>query len=251
MSAGSMTATPESVWAAFKETDRQLKKSSADFHRRLKENERLLMEQRAETEKIRAETERLRAETEKLRAESDRQWKESCAKTDRQWKESCAETDRQWRESCAEYNRRMKRFDETVGSLTNNIGAFAEEYFFNSFDKGEQTFFGETFDKIRKNVRGFNEQIEDEYDIVLINGKSIGIVEVKFKAHKNDIPDVIKKAETFRAIYPTFAHHQIYLGLATMSFYPDLEQECINQGIAVIKQVGDTVVINDGHLKVY
>jgi len=36
-----------------------------------------------------------------------------------------------------------------------------------------------------------------------------------------------------------------------MSFYPELEQACIEQGIAVIKQVGDTVVINDAHLKVF
>jgi hypothetical protein len=36
-----------------------------------------------------------------------------------------------------------------------------------------------------------------------------------------------------------------------MSFYPELEQKCINEGIAVIKQVGDTVVINDTNLKAY
>jgi len=36
-----------------------------------------------------------------------------------------------------------------------------------------------------------------------------------------------------------------------MSFYDELEQECMNQGIAIIKQVGDTVVINDEHLKVF
>jgi hypothetical protein len=36
-----------------------------------------------------------------------------------------------------------------------------------------------------------------------------------------------------------------------MGFYPELEQECIKEGIAVIKQVGDTVVINDKHLKVF
>jgi len=37
--------------------------------------------------------------------------------------------------------------------------------------------------------------------------------------------------------------------MTSMSFYPELEQECINEGIAVIKQIGDTEVINDKHLK--
>jgi hypothetical protein len=36
-----------------------------------------------------------------------------------------------------------------------------------------------------------------------------------------------------------------------MSFYSELEEECIKNGIAVIKQVGDTVVINDENLKVF
>ena len=36
-----------------------------------------------------------------------------------------------------------------------------------------------------------------------------------------------------------------------MSFYPKLEEECIKQGIAIIKQIGDPVVIDDEHLKVF
>jgi hypothetical protein len=62
---------------------------------------------------------------------------------------------------------------------------------------------------------------------------------------------VLKKAETFRVLFPDYKDFKIYLGLASMSFYPELEQECINEGIAVIKQVGDTVVINDKYLKIF
>jgi hypothetical protein len=36
-----------------------------------------------------------------------------------------------------------------------------------------------------------------------------------------------------------------------MAFYPELEQECIDQGIAIIKQVGDMVIIKDEHLRVF
>jgi hypothetical protein len=39
--------------------------------------------------------------------------------------------------------------------------------------------------------------------------------------------------------------------LASLSFHKELEQECIERGIAVIKQVGDTVVINDSEMKVF
>jgi len=79
----------------------------------------------------------------------------------------------------------------------------------------------------------------------------VAIIEVKYKAHINDIPTMLKKAETFRILYPEYKDFKIYLGLASMSFYTELEQECIEQGIAVIKQVGDKVVINDTKLKAF
>jgi hypothetical protein len=157
------------------------------------------------------------------------------------------ETDRQMQET----DRRMKELQKTVGGWANNHGTFAEEYFFNSFEKGEQNFFGESFDLIQKNLSSFWQGIKDEYDIVLYNHTSVALIEVKYKAHVNDIPNVLKKADTFRILFPNYKDFKIYLGFASMSFYPELEQKCINEGIAVIKQVGDTVVINDTNLKAY
>jgi len=148
-----------------------------------------------------------------------------------------------------ENEKAIKELQKTLGGWANNHGFFAEEYFFNSFENNKRNFFGEHFDRIEHNVKGIKSGFSDEYDILLINGKSIGIVEVKFKAHENDVPQILRKADTFRVNFPEYKDHQIYLGLATMAFYPELEQRCITEGIAVIKQVGDTVVINDEHLK--
>ena len=146
----------------------------------------------------------------------------------------------------------IKETNRQLGGMAYNQGRFAEEYFINSFEKGMQNFFGEKFDSIRKNEKaGLNAVIEDEYDILLINGKTVGIVEIKFKAHEKDIPVVLKKVDTFRANYPNYKNHKLYLGLATMSFYPELEKACQDNGIAIIKQAGDTVVIYDEHLKAY
>jgi len=145
----------------------------------------------------------------------------------------------------------MKKLQEQLGGWANNHGSFAEEYFFNAFEKGEQDFFGEHFNKISKNLKYVEQNLEDEYDIVMYNSHYVAIVEVKYKAHKNDIPQVIKKAETFKTLTSSFKDFKIYLGLASMAFYPELEQECIAQGIAIIKQVGDMVIIKDEHLKVF
>jgi len=147
--------------------------------------------------------------------------------------------------------KQIKELQKTVGGMASNQGSFAEEYFFNSFENGKTNFFGEKFDEIAKHLKNRWQGVEDEYDIVLYNHASMALIEVKYKAHLNDIPTVLKKAETFRVLFPNYKDFKIYLGLASMSFYPELEQECINEGIAVIKQVGDTVVINDKHLKVF
>ena len=155
------------------------------------------------------------------------------------------------RHSQKETDRQMKEIQKMVGGISDNQGKFAEEYFFNSFENGQTNFFGEKFEEIAKQLKTRRQGLEDEYDIVLYNHASVAIIEVKYKAHTNDIPAVIKKAETFRILYPEYKDFKIFLGLASMSFYSELEQECINQGIAVIKQVGDKVIINDTHLKVF
>ena len=94
----------------------------------------------------------------------------------------------------------LDKLKEVTGSHSNNLGSFAEEYFSNSFENDKRDFFGEAFDSVRKNLKGIEH--DDEYDIVLLNGKSVATVEVKFKAHENDVQKVLKKAETFRINYP-------------------------------------------------
>jgi len=190
------------------------------------ENERILTEKFSETDRLIKETREDMKETDRLIKENAEQMKDT--------------------------DRRMKKLQKTLGEWANNHGSFAEEYFFNSFEDEQQDFFGEHFNDIDKNLKPSKKNnIKDEYDIVMYNDSYVAIVETKFKAHQNDIPDVIRKAETFRILCPDYKDYKIYLGLASLSFYDELEQDCIKNGIAIIKQVGDTVVINDAHLKVF
>jgi hypothetical protein len=86
------------------------------------------------------------------------------------------ETDRLLDKSRAEFDERMKKLEELTGSWANNHGSFAEEYFFNSFEKGKQNFFGEKFDDIVKNLTNFWQGIKDEYDIVMYNHASVALI---------------------------------------------------------------------------
>jgi len=186
---------------------------------------------------------------EKSRIEADAAAEKRKAEYEEKLAKERVEYDAKLAKEKTDFDERMKKLEKQIGGIGNNNGLIAEEYFFNSFEKGKKNFFGENFDDIRKNIKGL--KIDDEYDILLINGQSIGIVEIKYKAHENDIPKILKKAETFRENFADYKNKKVYLGLATMAFYPDLEDECIKNGIAIVKQVGDTVVIYDKHLKEY
>jgi hypothetical protein len=204
------------------------------------------------------ETGQLIKELRESQAETDRKFQE----TAQMFQESKAENDRLLRESKAEFDRRFAETDRIVrstslkvdevarmvGGMSDNHGKFAEEYFSNSFDNGQREFFGEKFYRIEKNVEGEN---PGEYDIMLINGNSVAVIETKFRARSKNVNEMYKKAKVFRKNFPEYKSHRLYLGLAAMVFDKGVEDMFANKGIAIIKQVGDTVVINDENLKVF
>ena len=214
--------TFESVWAALQESNRILTEKQAETDRLLKE----VGEQQTETDRILRES---RTETDRILTEKF---------TDLTHKQ--ADTDRL-----------IKDLAKQVGGVSSSNGLFAEDYFFNSFKEGQNHFFGETFDGVEKNLKNHWQGLTDEYDIVMYNHDSAAIVEVKYRARITDIPDVLKKPNTFRILFPNYQHFKFYLGLASMSFDSIVEDECKKQGIAIIKQVGEKVVIYDENLKTF
>jgi len=185
-------------------------------------------------------------------AETDRQMKE----TDRQMKEGerrLKETDRMLSEKFAETDRLLKEVGKKIGGMGNSHGEFAEEFFYNALLHKQRYIFGEHYDEVlRKNIVNVNKGFEDEYDILLINGRSVCVVEVKYKADSNELAHkVLRKAETFRVNFPQYKQKRVYLALAGMSFHPLTEQVCRESGIAIIKQVGETMMIHDEHLKAF
>ena len=151
--------------------------------------------------------------------------------------------------SNADFEKRMKIISEQLGGIGNNNGYFAEEFFYNAVEKGSMNFFGEKYDRIMKSIKG--KVKPDEYDIIMVNGTSACIIETKYKANETHIEQVLKKAETFRYNFEEYKNRTLYLGLASMAFYQELEEECKRLGIAIIKQVGDAIVVNHEHLKKY
>ena len=151
----------------------------------------------------------------------------------------------------ARTDKTLERMGITLGNVTNNIGSITEEYFFNCLIE-KPVLGGVKYDKVRRNISGVGLKSEDEFDIVMYNGDSISLIECKNKAHKNDLMKLIeKKAANFKDVFPNFKDYKIFLGLASFSFYPELEEMAKENGVAILKQKGDVVEIEADNLKAY
>jgi len=181
-------------------------------------------------------------------AESLKIMKKEAAKERKEFRESMKVNEKEQKE----FRETMKALQKEVGGISNSNGAMAESYFVNSFTKSMQ-FAGQKYDEISPNlsrkIKSLN--LQCEYDLVLYNCSSVVIIEIKYKADKDDIEELLEKAPIFKKLYPQYANFDMYLGLAALHFNKKVEKESIKQGVAVIKQIGDAMVINDSYLKVF
>ena len=176
-------------------------------------------------------------------------------KSIREWERIRKEREEEWQKIREEERKRSEEIDRKIaenarliGAIGNSNGDVAEEYFQNAFIKNPELN-GETYDKVKTNVRPL--ECDDEYDIFLLNGKSAAIIEVKYNVRKNDIGELLQKCENFRKFLPEYNNRKLYLGIASLSFRKITEQNIMKEGIAVIKQVGDKMVVYDKHLKAF
>ena len=151
----------------------------------------------------------------------------------------------------------MKRTDEklermgiTLGNIGKNQGDVAEEFFFNSLAK--DTHLGAIrFDDIEKNNLKRRGKTEEEYDIIMTNGQTIGIVEVKYKAHENDLDKLARKMRNFKPLFPWFKDYRVYGAIAAFHINDDAKEEALRRGYFVLQRSGDLVHTESGeHLTV-
>lgn len=160
--------------------------------------------------------------------------------------------------SIAELNAQIKKNDDkltrmglNLGSMANNHGESTEEYFYNSL-YDDPRLGNIKFDEISKNLHGKLSRLEDEFDIAMFNGKNVALIECKYKANESDVMKLVeKKVENFKLLFPYYANHTFYLGIASFSFYPKLEKLAKENGVAILRQKGEVVVIEADNLKGY
>lgn len=155
------------------------------------------------------------------------------AKTDAQ----LAKTDAQ----LAKTDKKLDRLAEMYGGIGENQGHAAEEFFYNSL-KAKPELNGVMYDFIEKNVTRCKSGVEREFDILLVNGHDVSIIEVKYRAHPSDVVKLIEKqARDFKFLFSQYENYNVHLVLAALSMDDEVKQLALESGVTVLQRKGDLI----------
>jgi hypothetical protein len=170
-------------------------------------------------------------------AERDAQW----TKTEAQ----IAERDAQWAKTeaqIAKTDKKFKTMQDMLDGISKNQGSVAEEFFYNSLNA--KPVLGDIrFDQVMPHLIVGRKGKQSEYDVVMVNGASVGIVEVKYKAHLNDLEQVHAQMKRFRKDCPQYKDYALYGGIAGLSVPSDVSEAAKMQGLFVLKRKGEALQV--------
>jgi hypothetical protein len=150
------------------------------------------------------------------------------------------QTEEQIRYNDEKFNEKLKKVSELLGNFGRNLGEITEEFFYNSL--AEDTRLGTIhFDDIAKNEQKRRGKTEEEYDIVMTNGNAIGIVEVKYKAHQNDLQKLERKMCNFKKLFPVYENYKLYGAIASFHINNDAKTEALQRGFFVLERTGKVI----------
>jgi Holliday junction resolvase len=97
-----------------------------------------------------------------------------------------------------------------------------------------------------------NHREKVEFDIVLENGNSVAIIEVKNRIRANFVKKLAEeRIKEFRKYFPEYKGYDAYLGIAGFSFSKDVLEEAQKYGVGIIRQVGDGIEVDATGLRAY
>jgi len=175
--------------------------------------------------------------------------------------EESKETERQFqqlKEMFAETDRKMEKTDlkiaklsEQIGGIDNNIGYHAEQFFQNVF-ADNKVFGGIKYNDMILNMKHKGEDEGVEFDIVLKNGSSMALIEVKSRIHPAFVKKFAKeRISKFRKYFQEYKNYNVYLGIAGFSFSEAVLKEAKKYGVGIIRQVGNGIEVEAIGLRAY
>ena len=172
--------------------------------------------------------------------------RESQAQTDKMIQET-AKRIQETSEQMKKTDEQMKKTDKRIEALSRNIdgvnksiGLDAEEFFYSSIKKNP-SIANINFDYIYQNSKRDFKGESQEIDILLENGSSVGVVEVKNRVSQKSIDQLDKIMDRFDYFHPLYKDYKVIGAIAGKIFPKHLQEQALKKGYSVITQQGEHI----------
>jgi hypothetical protein len=177
--------------------------------------------------------------------ETDRRFQE----TERLLQEQSQESDRRFRKTERLIKEQNKRVDEQLGKLGNRLGEFVEW----QVRPAAVRLFQERGIDVTELSSDLSVQRGDEgleIDLLVVNGSEAIAIEVKSKLTQADVDEHLERLDKFKRLLPRYQSLRILGAVAAMVTPKEVASYAYRQGLFVIAQSGDNLVIlNDPKFK--
>jgi hypothetical protein len=162
--------------------------------------------------------------------------------TERLLQEQSQESDRRFRETERVMKEQNQRVDEQLGKLGNRLGEFVEW----QVRPAAVRLFQERGIDVNELSADLSVQKGDdglEIDLLVVNGSEAIAIEVKSKLTQADVDEHLERLDKFKKLLPRYQSLKILGAVAAMVTPSEVARYAYRQGLFVIAQSGDNLVI--------
>mgnify|MGYP006203771321 FL=1 len=181
---------------------------------------------------------RLLGELVEAQKETDRRFQE----TERLMREQRQERDRRFQETERLLKEQSQRVDKQLGKLGNRLGEFVEW----QIRPAAVRLFKERGLDVHELYSGVSAQRPEgglEIDLLVVNNTEAVLIEVKSKLTQSDVDEHLERLEKFKRLMPRYQNLKALGAVAGMVVPDDIALYAYRQGLFVLAQSGDNVII--------
>ncbi|MBS3778955.1 MAG: DUF3782 domain-containing protein [Desulfovermiculus sp.] len=164
--------------------------------------------------------------------------KDLFAQTDKKFQE----TDRQFKET----DKKIKELSVKIGQLGGRLGDFVEEMVKPSVVR---LFKGRGLDvrHVSQHVTSYDDQgrFLMEIDLLVVDTDTAVAIECKSNCSVEDVEEHLERLSRFKEYFPHYEDFQLFGAVAAMVMPDDVTRHAYRQGLYVLAQSGDTVLIRN------
>jgi hypothetical protein len=150
----------------------------------------------------------------------------------------------------AKTDKKLASMLEMLDGITTSQGLVAEEFFFNTL-ADSLTVGGVKYDGITSNIRRKINGQWVEVDLILDNGASLAIIEVKYRARPKNIIQLQNTIRTYRQAFPQYKDFKIYGGIASFNIDDSVADEAHENGFFILKRKGDLLEVDTQGMRAF